>query len=261
MAWPTQKNYKGKEIPTSVGVLFIVGVILYIPFLAAISGLGFASLFDFSVYGNRVWTGLYGLVAVTGLLGLLDDVFGSSQARGFKGHFGALLHGEVTTGLLKAAGGGLAALVVAWWVPGLPTILEVFINGLIIALTINVFNLLDLRPGRVLKVYFFSLVILVSWSFSLSNMTVWHYLVPLVAIAAGLFSGDIGEKFMLGDAGSNVLGASVGFTAMILSDPLTKVGLLVVLVALNVISEIWSFSKIIESRPFLKWLDDLGRLS
>jgi hypothetical protein len=161
--------------------------------------------------------------------------------------------------LLKAAGGGIAALVVAWWVPGLPTIFDVLINGLIIALTINVFNLLDLRPGRVLKVYFFSLIILVSWSFSLGNMTIWHYLVPLVAIAAGLFSGDISEKFMLGDAGSNVLGASVGFTAMVLSDPMAKLGLLVVLVALNLISERWSFSEIIESRPFLKWLDDLGR--
>ena len=48
-----------------------------------------------------------------GLFGLLDDLVGTGTRRGFRGHVGALRHGELTTGLLKLVGGGLVAVGVA----------------------------------------------------------------------------------------------------------------------------------------------------
>ncbi len=259
MAWPTRENYRGKVIPTSLGVMFIAAVILFLPLLANMADKGFASILDFTFAGNRVWAGLYGLVAAVGLLGLLDDLFGGGEARGFKGHLGALKRGRITTGTIKAIGGGLAGLAVGWWVPVHPTATEIIVNGLLVALTINVFNLLDLRPGRALKVYFFCIVLLGAWGIYVSNPVIWPYSVPVIAIAAGLFSGDMREKFMLGDAGSNVLGASVGFILMVMAGPPAKIAIAVLLVALNLASERWSFSKIIEATPFLKRIDEAGR--
>lgn len=259
MAWPTRENYRGKVIPTSIGVLFIFATVLFVPLLANMADSGFSSITDFSFFGNRVWAGLYSLIAAVGVLGFLDDVLGGGETRGFKGHFGALRHGRITTGLIKAVGGGLAALAVGWWVPVHPTPTEVIINGLVVALSINVFNLLDLRPGRALKTCFFCFVILAAWGLYVRDPVIWPYSIPVIAIAVGLFSGDLRERFMLGDAGSNILGASIGFIVMIMAGPLTKVAITALLVALNLASERWSFSKIIDATPFLKRLDEAGR--
>jgi UDP-GlcNAc:undecaprenyl-phosphate/decaprenyl-phosphate GlcNAc-1-phosphate transferase len=259
VAWPTRENYRGKVIPTAMGVIFVFAAALFIPLLANMADNGFSSITDFSFIGNRVWAGLYALIAVVGTLGFLDDVLGSSEARGFKGHVGALLRGRVTTGLIKAIGGGLAALVVGWWVPVNPTATEVIVNALVVALSINVLNLLDLRPGRALKAYFFCFALLAAWGLYTRNPVVWPYSVPVIAIAIGLYSGDQREQFMLGDTGSNILGASIGFIMMVMAGPLVKLVIAAVLIAMNLASERWSFSKIIESTTFLKRLDDAGR--
>src|SRR3954447_12506346 len=87
----------------------------------------------------------------TGALGAYDDLAGSGDSRGFKGHLTALARGEVTTGAVKILGigvAGLAAAVVAG--SGAPTrrgaVLDVLINGALIAGTANLLNLFDLRP-------------------------------------------------------------------------------------------------------------------
>lgn len=259
MAWPRGNNYRGEDIPTSIGVIIVGAVLLFTPLLANMTEGGLARLFDFSLSGNRVWAGLYVAVLVTALLGLLDDIYGGGEARGFRGHFRALGRGRVTTGLMKAGGGGLLALALAWWVPVHTTWPQILVDALIIALSINVFNLLDLRPGRVLKAYFLSFLIVGAFGLPYHNPVIWPYSIPIAAAAVGLFSGDIQGRFMLGDAGSNVLGASVGFTIMILAGPLVKLCVLVLLVTLNLVSEKWSFTKIIEAIPPLRWLDNLWR--
>ncbi|MFA5867846.1 MAG: hypothetical protein WC891_07810 [Actinomycetota bacterium] len=259
MFWPTKENYKGRLIPTSLGVVFIPGILLFIPLLINLSDLGWSGITNFENIDNRMWVAYYGLVVFVCLLGLLDDVIGGGQARGFKGHIAALFKGRVTTGLIKAVGGGLAGLAVGWWVPTQPTLPEVILNGLVVALAINVFNLLDLRPGRAFKGYFTSLLPLAGWGIYASKTVIWPFSMPLVAIAAGLFAGDLRERYMLGDAGSNVLGASIGFILMVMAGPLLKIALAVLLVALNLASERWSFSKVIEATPFLKRLDEAGR--
>ena len=79
-----------------------------------------------------------------------------------------MFRGQLTTGGMKLVGIGLACLIVAeivgqvapWGSPGvavgssaLTRILAVLLAGASVALTSNLLNLLDLRPGRALKAY------------------------------------------------------------------------------------------------------------
>ncbi len=64
---------------------------------------------------------------------------------------------------------------------------------------------------------------------------------------------------MLGDAGANPLGAVLGVGLAASLDEPARLVAIVVLLALNLASEKWSFSKAIEASPPLRWLDGLGR--
>ena len=64
---------------------------------------------------------------------------------------------------------------------------------------------------------------------------------------------------MLGDAGANPLGAALGIGLALTLDDGYFVYLIAVLLALNLASEKWSFSKAIESTPGLRHFDRWGR--
>ncbi len=86
-------------------------------------------------------------------LGFLDDALGQGEAaatpRGWRGHWAALRAGRLSTGAIKAIGAvALAAYVVSGqglegWRYAADVILLVLVT--------NLFNLLDLRPGRAEK--------------------------------------------------------------------------------------------------------------
>jgi hypothetical protein len=70
---------------------------------------------------------------------------------------------------------------------------------------------------------------------------------------------DLTEKAMLGDAGANPLGALLGVgLAVSLPAPGRWVAV-VALLALNLVSERWSFSAVITTTPWLNRLDQMGR--
>jgi UDP-N-acetylmuramyl pentapeptide phosphotransferase/UDP-N-acetylglucosamine-1-phosphate transferase len=130
--------------------------------------------------------------------------------------------------------------------------------AILIALSTNLVNALDLRPGRALK---WSLPILaISWVLLVGEPL---SLLMATALAAGIgvLPFDLAEAGMLGDAGSNPLGflAGVGLAAT-----LPTWGLLVaagVAVALQVVAETVTISRLIEAVPPLRWFDRLGRRS
>ena len=64
---------------------------------------------------------------------------------------------------------------------------------------------------------------------------------------------------MIGDAGANPLGAllGVGLVAALAGSALWIA--VAVLAALNLASEMWSFSRVIEAVPLLRALDRMGR--
>jgi len=114
-----------------------------------------------------------GLAAAgAGALGCYDDLAGGNDRHGFRGHLGALARGEVTTGAVKIAGIGAAALAAGILLDGrnsgsravgapsapgqrssaLARLTDVVINTGLVAGSANLVNLFDLRPGRAIKV-------------------------------------------------------------------------------------------------------------
>jgi UDP-GlcNAc:undecaprenyl-phosphate/decaprenyl-phosphate GlcNAc-1-phosphate transferase len=182
-----------------------------------------------------------------------DDVAGSGDRRGFRGHLGALRHGEVTTGAVKLGGIGVTGIVSAALAGGAPA--DVVIDAGLVAGGANLLNLFDLRPGRAIKVAVASGALIAAGG-SLSGVRA-DVAAPLAA-ALTVLPQDLGERAMLGDCGANSLGAMLGAAAAGLPRP-ARIALLAGITGLTAVSEKVSFTKVIESTPALRWLDMLGR--
>jgi hypothetical protein len=180
--------------------------------------------------------------------GAYDDLAGSGERRGFRGHLGALRQGEVTTGAVKLGGIGVTGIVSAALAGG--SAVDVILNAGLVAGGANLLNLFDLRPGRAIKVAAASGVLLGAAGQD-------SVAAPLGA-ALALLPEDLGERAMLGDAGANALGAMLGASAAGLSRPV-RITLLAGIAGLTAASEKVSFTKVIARTPALNWLDMLGR--
>ena len=158
------------------------------------------------------------VVGVT-LLGLLDDSIGrggeAGTARGWRGHARAVLSGDLSTGAIKAIG---AFALAAYATSGLGReSLDYVVDLALLLLATNLANLLDLRPGRAEKA-----LALVAAGLCIGYWT----LAPVELL--GLFIGPVivgayftlRERAMLGDTGSNLIGALIGiWLVTTLSDP------------------------------------------
>jgi len=71
---------------------------------------------------------------------------------------------------------------------------------------------------------------------------------------------DLRERGMLGDAGSNPLGFAAGLGLFAVLPDAYVVVAAVCAVALNVLAETVSLSRLIEGVAPLRWLDRLGRM-
>ncbi|GAA3757072.1 hypothetical protein HDA32_001719 [Spinactinospora alkalitolerans] len=180
-----------------------------------------------------------------------DDLSGSGDSRGFKGHLGALARGEVTTGAVKLLGIGAVGLAAAAAVDRRPA--DVLVNGALIAGSANLANLFDLRPGRAVKVG------LLAGAPALADPVAGAVAGPALGAAAALLPEDLGERAMLGDAGANALGAVLGVAAAARLPRGARLGLLAGVAALTAASEAVSFTKVISATPPLRRLDELGR--
>ncbi|MBD2898926.1 hypothetical protein ACQPZ8_22100 [Actinomadura nitritigenes] len=195
--------------------------------------------------------------AASGILGGYDDLAGSASSRGFKGHLGALARGEVTSGAVKILGIGATGLAAAA-IAGSPAptrrgrALDTVVNGAIVAGGANLMNLFDLRPGRAIKVG-----VITGTPLALARPSSAVAAAPLGA-AAALLPEDLAERAMLGDTGSNALGALLGLAATRLGRG-PRLAVLGGLVALNAASEFVSFTKVIAANPVLNRIDMLGR--
>jgi hypothetical protein len=119
----------------------------------------------------------------------------------------------------------------------------------------NLWNGLDVRPGRALK---FGLVAMIG----IVNAPVGS-LPTLPGVAFGSVLAlwpDLRERAMLGDSGANLLGFTVGTGLyVVLPGQGVAVGA-VAAVVLNVLAETVTLSRAIDAIPPLRWFDGLGRL-
>lgn len=237
-------NYRGEVIPASVGVLFFIVPSMLFTVAAVIRP-------------DAAYVGLFPvfLLAVGGMafLGLVDDVYGSREASGLRGHLTRLLKGHVTTGALKAIGGLVIAFLVSLATSRGP---EIVVDTLIIALSANALNLLDLRPGRAGKGFLVAggLLLGAGWSNPL--------LVFPAAVGGALLvylPADLRGRAMLGDAGANVLGVVLGLTVVWTLALPAKSAVLVFLVAFHLLTERYSLTEVIARNRLLDFVDRLGR--
>jgi hypothetical protein len=276
----SRTNYRGVKLPTAAGVVFAPAFLLVwiVTVDYAVRHLADDALnYSMKFHGLRLGMDAM-LIIVLGfcLLGLLDDVAGDSAARGFKGHFSEALHCRFTTGLVKAFLGFVVALVALYPLVVAGGRLTFHYYGIwvmdaaLVALTANFFNLLDLRPGRALKVFFPALALCAGLTlrFEAVGLSIavyaplYIYMTPALSVAAialVLFGGDLRERFMMGDAGSNVLGAVIGLGLVLGTSFWWRLGVLALILALTILSEMVSFSYVIASNRALNWLDSLGR--
>lgn len=198
-------------------------------------------------------------VAGGGLLGVLDDLAGDSSSKGLRGHLAALRRGEVTTGALKVVGlAGAGTLAAAWVDRGLAVsparrVVDAVLGGAVVAGTANLANLLDLRPGRALKV-----VLLGGGTLALTHPRSQAAAAAAGAAAAAL-PDDLAGSSMLGDTGANAAGALIGAALLERLDRRHRLVALGLIVAVTAASERVSFTRVIESTPILREVDTWGR--
>lgn len=236
----TKPNWRKENIPFASGI-----------FSPAIITLGALAVLDKQ---NEA----IALIILTGgfmLIGIIDDIYGDRSSGGFAGHFGKLIReGKITTGVVKAAGGGIISLIAAGLIADNDPV-QLIIKAVMIALTANLANLMDVRPGRALK------GLLLIWLIGLGMVGIGY--VPLLALLAGVVIGlmffDLRESSMLGDTGTGPLGASIGFAIAAGAPFWATVIITAILVLLHILSELTSFSDIIAANRVLKTIDDLGR--
>jgi UDP-GlcNAc:undecaprenyl-phosphate GlcNAc-1-phosphate transferase len=221
----TRTNHRGRPLSLLSGPALAVGVAVSadLPRPAAlVAGLGAAAV------------------------GAYDDAAGARhpRAKGFRGHASALRSGQVTGGAVKVLGIGTAGLL-ATRLLGPGRAADVLLGGAVVAGSANLVNLLDLRPGRALKAGAVAAAALRQ---------------PGPAAAAvSLLPEDLHERTMLGDAGANALGAVLGL-ALLQRHPQRRAAALAVLAGLTGLSEVVSYSRVIDAVPPLRWADRVGRL-
>jgi UDP-N-acetylmuramyl pentapeptide phosphotransferase/UDP-N-acetylglucosamine-1-phosphate transferase len=245
-------NYRGRDVATAGGLVLIAAVVLAEPVLSAVGRYGEIALAD-----RDARRAVVAAVVGFGLLGLLDDLTGDTSTTGYRGHLRALLKGEVTTGVLKILGGGIVALAVTAMAVDDRGLGWILVDAALVALSANLANLLDRRPGRTGKVAAVAgAVVCAASGFDPAVAGV----ALVTGATVGLLLPDLREELMIGDTGSNPMGAAVGLGVVIAFGPVVRVAVLVAVLALNLASERVSFTAVIERTPALRRLDQLGRL-
>jgi UDP-N-acetylmuramyl pentapeptide phosphotransferase/UDP-N-acetylglucosamine-1-phosphate transferase len=241
-------NYRGVTLPFPAGTVVVAAAALAAGPLALIQELGVADdVLSPDLRAVAVYC--FGVAA----LGLLDDALGG-EPRGWRGHGAAVLRGGISTGALKAAGSlGLALYALSGLGLGGG---EYLLAVAVLVLCTNLFNLLDLRPGRSAKAF-----VLLGAGLTLGTWDVdvlWTLgLFAGAAVVVGAF--DLRERAMLGDTGSNLLGALAGLWIVLALGTVGQAIALAVVLAITIYGEFRSISSLVERAPLLRQLDSFGR--
>jgi UDP-GlcNAc:undecaprenyl-phosphate/decaprenyl-phosphate GlcNAc-1-phosphate transferase len=237
-------NYAGRRVPAVLGLAMVPAVVL--------GAVVVALLAPDRTLGASERATLAALVA-TGLAGLADDL-SRGGPRGLRGHLASLWSGRPTTGTLKLAVGVAAGVLLAALIGG--GALRIAAATVLIAACVNVWNALDVVPGRAIKwaVLPLGVALVAGWTTAAGLLSG-----AALGAAVGILPFDLLERGMLGDAGSNSLGLAVGFgLAVVLPEPALILSALVAL-GLQAAAETVTISRLVEAAPPLRWLDRLGR--
>jgi len=240
---PVVRNYRGHGVPVTLGWGLALGVCVVL-FSEEIG----AALGPRAIDADRLVLGAS--VGAIFLAGLYDDRR-QDPARGILRQLGGLVQGRITPAIIKMAVVVCAGL--GWTIVTHASTGRILMGTPVIAGAANLWNLLDVRPGRALKFGILATGILLAWR-------VTFVVGATLAASIALLPFDLRERAMLGDSGSNVLGFLIGVA---LFDRLGVAGLAValgVILVLHALSETLTLSRAIEATAPLRWLDQLGRV-
>ncbi|MDY4128442.1 glycosyl transferase [Peptostreptococcus porci] len=239
-----RQNYRGKMIPVGMGIVFIPPLLLN-TIVLLFSNVAPERLIKILVVA-------LGIISMS-FVGIIDDAIGNRDVTGMKGHFSNLFKGELTTGAFKALIGGIVGLLISVTIS--KDISSIILGMLVIALSTNFMNLLDLRPGRAIKVYLFAIILCLFFC-SVFERELMMLIVPAVI---AYFYYDIKAMAMMGDAGSNVLGISLGIFIVISFNMYVQIFVLILLILVHLVAEKYSITKIIRNNKILNYIDEFGR--
>ena len=242
-----RENYRERRVAFPAGFVAVAAALLALVILVPLEEIADADVF-------RPELGTVALYALgVAFLGLVDDLLGGDP-RGWRGHGAAVLEGRFDTGALKALGSlGLAlyALSGQGWSDG-----RYLLAVAVLVLATNLFNLLDLRPGRSIKgfVALGAGLTLGEWDLDVAA-ALGLFAAPILVV--GLY--DLRERAMLGDTGSNLVGGLAGLWLVLSLDTGGLAVALGVLLAITAYGEFRSISALVERVPLLRSLDSFGR--
>lgn len=255
----TVENYRGAQLPCPLGIVIVAAVMLTLGGLEALYVLGVDDD-GFSTMGPV-------LVLGVAALGLFDDAYGG-PSRGWRGHGAAVRRGEFPSGLLKAVGTlGLAAYVATASAPVYVLrgygasldldVLKYLLTVSVLVLSTNLFNIVDLRPGRAFKTL---VLVAIGCTIAVGTDLISAFGAYFGAILiVGVY--DLRERGILGDTGANLLGAVAGL--MLVTAITSTLGLAICVAVLLVVTaygEFRSISAFVERTPGLRHLDSVGRI-
>lgn len=216
------ENYRKAQVQNSTGVWLALTSILATMFLV--------------IWYSEVPV-LWFYVLSISFLGLLDDLL-VEKAKGLMGHVKALLQGKVTTGTLKLVFILLLSL-------GLALVFKrshVYLDAVLTAIFANTVNTLDTRPKRAITFYLTILVITTLFG----NTDLFRlYGLAVAGMLFVLYPYEAHEKTMLGDAGSNLLGALMGLSLWQFA-PILKLVLIAIGVLWQIFADTYSLTKLLD---------------
>jgi UDP-GlcNAc:undecaprenyl-phosphate/decaprenyl-phosphate GlcNAc-1-phosphate transferase len=247
-----RENYRGASLAFPLGAVLATVALVALAPLAVLNDRADLDLLDPEL---RRW--LPYLLGIA-FLGFLDDALGQGGAeasvRGWRGHWRALREGTLSTGAIKAIGAlALAAYVVSG--RGLESWRYVA-DVVLLILATNLFNLLDLRPGRAEKALALLGVGLCLGAWTLAPIELLGIFAGPVLVGAWL---TLRERAMLGDTGSNLIGAIAGVWLLTILGGEGRLIALAIVLGITIYGELRSISAMVETVPPLRWLDSLGR--
>ncbi len=230
-------------VPRTLGILLVA---------CAAASVAVAAITATPAVGRAGWGVAAASLAVF-CAGLVDDL-SPDATRGVRNHLSALLSGRVTTGIAKLVVVAAAAIVSVTLLGGTKGVGGIA-GVILVAGCANLWNGLDVRPGRALK---FGLVAMLG----VASAPIW--LIPtLPGMAAGSLLAlwpDLRERAMLGDGGANLLGFSIGLGLFAVLTGAWLVVAALAAVTLNVLADTLTLSRPIDAVSALRWFDRLGRL-
>ncbi|OGO78810.1 MAG: hypothetical protein A2Y23_12615 [Clostridiales bacterium GWB2_37_7] len=238
------ENYRGNEVVFGMGIAFIPIIIS-------------SELLVFLMYSNQLYIHVFYLFAICaiGFAGLLDDLIGNRKIKGLKNHITSFFRGQLTTGFIKAFIGVTSSIIISIGIS--MNILDFTLNIFNMALFTNALNLMDLRPGRCIKIF-----LAIGMLILFVNLKDAIILLPLIIILVSsivYMSYDLRELCMLGDTGSNIFGITLGYFSSVEFETTSKILIFLALITINFIAEKVSITEIISNNRIFNYLDSLGR--